>query len=108
MNQLNEIHPDCPCLATLQMEIKNVVAHLWLMLRNDPDPCVQMEGEEVVAAYRDRLLALPCVKDTSYPRYLLRDWGFCLARFILFIDKDIFLFSLTDQFTASTIKFQLL
>ena len=67
MNQINEIHSDDPCLATLQMEIKNVVAQLWL-LRNDPDPCVQMEGVEVVAAYRDRLLALPCVKDTSYPR----------------------------------------
>ena len=67
MNQLNEIHPDCPCLANLQMEIKNVVAQLWL-LKNDPDPCVQMERVEVVGAYRDRLLALPCVKDTSYPR----------------------------------------
>ena len=67
MNQLNEKHPDYPCLATLQMEIKIVVAQLWL-LRNDPDPCVQMEGLEVVAAYRDRLLALPCVRDTSYPR----------------------------------------
>ena len=39
-----------------------------VVAKNDPDPFVQMEEVEVVAAYRDRLLALPCVRDTSYPR----------------------------------------
>ena len=29
-----------------------------------------MEEVDGVAEYRDRLLALPCIKDTSYPRSL--------------------------------------
>ena len=33
----------------------------------------QMEEVDGVAEYRDRLLALPCLKETSYPRYLSSD-----------------------------------
>ena len=32
-----------------------------------------MEEIDGVAEYRDRLLALPCLKETSYPRCLLLD-----------------------------------
>jgi len=44
-----------------------------------PGALQKMEGLEVVAAYRDRLLALPCVRDTSYPRETVL-WGWGQAR----------------------------
>merc|ERR1712156_715409 len=44
-----------------------------------PGALQKMEEVEVVAAYRDRLLALPCVKDTSNPRETVL-WGWGQAR----------------------------
>merc|ERR1712012_658837 len=44
-----------------------------------PGALQKMEEVEVVAAYRDRLLALPCVRDTSSPRETVL-WGWGQAR----------------------------
>ena len=48
----------------------------------------QMEEMDGVAEYRDRLLALPCLKETSYPRSL---------PFYEFYNYDIIMISYDDN-----------